>query len=110
MKKPAGPNTDSDPEVSKARKPNAKADGFRQQINRTKTNFFMKNVIVILLVIAGLFLAVKGINTIQSSTADVEILGLEINANDESGQTAGILYLILGAAALAGSYFAWKRG
>ena len=69
----------------------------------------MKNVIVIILLIAGIFLAVKGINTLQSSTADVEILGLEINANDESGQTAGILYLVLGAAAFFGSYLTWKR-
>ncbi|MCB0628506.1 MAG: hypothetical protein R2824_07420 [Saprospiraceae bacterium] len=69
----------------------------------------MKNAIVIILVVAGLFLAVKGIQTIQSSTADVSILGIEINANDESGQTAGIMYLGLGIAALAGSFFVWKK-
>lgn len=70
----------------------------------------MKMIIVVVLLIAGLFLAVKGIQIIQSSSADVEILGLEINANDEGGQATGIIYLLLGAAALAGSYFAWKRG
>lgn len=70
----------------------------------------MKNVIVVILLIAGIFLAVKGISTIQSSTADAEILGIEINASDESGQTAGILYLVLGIAAVAGSFLAWKKG
>jgi hypothetical protein len=69
----------------------------------------MKNAIVIILLIAGIFLAVKGIGTIQSSTADVDILGIEINANDESGQTAGLLYLGLGIAAMAGSFFVWKK-
>lgn len=69
----------------------------------------MKNAIVIILLIAGIFLAVKGIETVQSSTADIEILGLEINANDESGQTAGVLYLGLGIAAMAGSFFVWKK-
>ena len=69
----------------------------------------MKNAIVVILLIAGIFLAYKGISTFQSSTADVEILGLEINASDEGGQTAGIMYLVLGVAALFGSYFAWKR-
>lgn len=70
----------------------------------------MKNAIVIILLIAGIFLAFHGIQTIQSSSADVEILGLEIGASDKSGQTAGILYLVLGVAAMFGSYFAWKRG
>ncbi len=69
----------------------------------------MKNAIVIILLVAGLLLAYQGINTIQSSTADVEILGIDINASDEGGQTAGVLYLLLGIAALIGSYFAWKR-
>lgn len=69
----------------------------------------MKNAIVIVLLIAGIFLAVKGINTIQSSTADINFLGIEINANDESGQTAGIMYLVLATAAFFGSYFTWKK-
>lgn len=69
----------------------------------------MKNAVVIILLVAGLLLAYQGINTIQSSTADVEILGIDINASDEGGQTAGVLYLLLGIAALTGSYFAWKR-
>lgn len=69
----------------------------------------MKNAIVIILLVAGIFLAYQGIQTIQSSTADVEILGIDINASDEGGQTAGVLYLVLGVAAMAGSYFAWKK-
>lgn len=69
----------------------------------------MKNAIVIILLVAGIFLAYQGITTIQSSTADVEILGIDINASDEGGQTAGVLYLVLGVAAMAGSYFAWKK-
>lgn len=69
----------------------------------------MKNAIVIILLVAGIFLAYQGINTIQSSTADVEVLGIDINASDESGQTAGVLYLLLGVAALVGSYFAWRK-
>ncbi|PHN05059.1 DUF3185 family protein [Flavilitoribacter nigricans] len=69
----------------------------------------MKNAIVIILLLAGIFLAYQGIQTIQSSTADVEILGIDINASDEGGQAAGIMYLVLGVAALIGSYFAWKK-
>lgn len=69
----------------------------------------MKKIIPAILLVAGILLAVKGIQTIQSATAGVEFLGLEINASDESGQTAGIMYLVLGAAALFGSYVSWKK-
>lgn len=69
----------------------------------------MNNLLVIILLVAGIVLAVMGINTLQASSADVEVLGLEINANDESGQMAGVVYLVLAAAALFGSYFMWKR-
>jgi len=69
----------------------------------------MKKIIPAILLIAGLLLAVKGIQTIQSATAGVKLLGLEINASDESGQTAGIMYLLLGVGALIGSYMTWKK-
>lgn len=69
----------------------------------------MKNIFVIILLLSGLSLAVYGINTIQSATADVSLLGLEINASDESSRNAGIMYLLLGAGALASSFFFWKK-
>lgn len=69
----------------------------------------MKNIFVIILLLSGLILAVYGINTIQSATADVSLLGLEINASDESSRNAGIMYLLLGASALVSSFFFWKK-
>ncbi len=69
----------------------------------------MKKIIPIILLIAGLALAVKGIDTIQSSTTNVSFLGININASNESGQTAGIMYLLLGLGALVGGYMTWKK-
>lgn len=69
----------------------------------------MKKIIPIILLLAGLALAVKGVDTIQSATTNVSFLGIDINASDESGQTAGIIYLLLGLAALFGSYVTWKK-
>ncbi|GJM31935.1 MAG: hypothetical protein DHS20C18_09360 [Saprospiraceae bacterium] len=69
----------------------------------------MKNVIVIILLAVGVFLAIKGIETFQNSSADVEFLGIEISADDKSGQNAGIMYIVLGVIALVGSYFFWKK-
>lgn len=69
----------------------------------------MKKIIPIILLIAGLALAVKGVDTIQSSTTNVSFLGIDINASDESERTAGIMYLLLGLGALVGSYISWKK-
>ena len=69
----------------------------------------MKKGITLVLLIAGILLTVKGIDTLQASTAQADILGIEISASDESGQAAGITYLLLGVAGLVASYFSWKK-
>ncbi|PHI20096.1 hypothetical protein CEQ90_09075 [Lewinellaceae bacterium SD302] len=70
----------------------------------------MKQIIPILLIVAGLGLGFMGINTFQDSTASASFLGIDINASDEGGQMAGILYLVLGAVALvAGAMMARKK-
>lgn len=40
----------------------------------------MKNVIVLILLIAGITLLVMGVNTYQESTASLEFLGLDLSA------------------------------
>ncbi len=69
----------------------------------------MKNIIAIVLLAVGILLAIQGIQTFQESTASLKILGLKLNASDEGGQTAGIMYLVLGVLALLGSFFVWKK-
>lgn len=69
----------------------------------------MKKVITLVLLVAGILLTVKGIDTLRAATASADILGIEISASDESGQAAGITYLLLGLAGLAASYFSWKK-
>lgn len=69
----------------------------------------MKKVITLALLVIGVFLTIKGVETLQAATANAEFLGLEIQANDKSGQTAGLIYTLLGIAAFAASYFSWKK-
>lgn len=70
----------------------------------------MKQIVPILLIVAGLGLGFMGINTFQDSTANASFLGININASDEGGQMTGILYLVLGAVALvAGAMMARKK-
>lgn len=61
----------------------------------------MKAILPIILVVAGLVFAYFAITTFQSSTADVSILGIDINASDEGGQMTAAIYGVLSVVCLA---------
>lgn len=63
----------------------------------------------ILLLIAGIVLIVLAVNTYQEASASLEVLGMELSAQNESGQQKAVLYLVLGLVSLTGSYLAWRR-
>ena len=63
----------------------------------------------ILLLIAGIALIVLAVNTYQEASASLEVLGMELSAQNESGQQKAVLYLVLGLVSLTGSYLAWRR-
>lgn len=69
----------------------------------------MKKAFPIILMVAGLLLAIFGINSFQESTASVSFLGIDVNASDESGQTAGIMYLVIGAISLIAGYMMYRK-
>ena len=69
----------------------------------------MKNLIILILLIAGIVLVIMGIQTYQESSASLNLLGMEISAKDESGQRSAMLYFILALASLAAGYFVWKK-
>ena len=64
----------------------------------------MKKLLPVILIIAGIGLAVLGVTTFQNSTADVSFLGLDISASDKSGQQAAILYFVVAAVCLFTGY------
>ena len=53
----------------------------------------------IIMLVAGLYLGYIGINKISNNTNNIKVLGMEIDASNENGQTKGILFLV-GAAIL----------
>ncbi|MCO6491165.1 MAG: hypothetical protein J5I98_22295 [Phaeodactylibacter sp.] len=69
----------------------------------------MKKLMAILLLIAGIVLIVLAVNTYQEASASLEVLGMELSAQNESGQQRAVLYLVLGLVSLTGSYLAWRR-
>lgn len=82
---------------------------FRTLKRKSKKIIVMKNLIVVILLIAGIVLAFYGIQTYQESSANLEVLGMELSANDKSGQRSAIMYFALALASLAGGYFVWKK-
>ena len=65
----------------------------------------MKTVIGIILIIAALVLGYLGVNQVQESSNSVEILGVELSAEDKGGKETGYIQLGLGVVALAGGIF-----
>ncbi len=65
----------------------------------------MKTVIGIILIVAALFLGYLGVNQVQESANSVEILGVELSAEDKGGKETGYIHMGLGVVALAGGIF-----
>lgn len=70
----------------------------------------MKTVIGILLIVAALFLGYLGVNQIQQSAGSVEVLGIELSAEDKGGKETGYIELALGVVSLvAGIYLLGQK-
>ena len=65
----------------------------------------MKKIIGIILIIAALVLGYLGVNQVQESAKSVEVLGIELSAEDKGGKETGYIELALGIVALVGGIF-----
>jgi uncharacterized protein (UPF0333 family) len=65
----------------------------------------MNKLIGAVLIIASLAIAYVGINKISQSTESVSVLGVKIEASDNSGKTEGFLFLGLAIVLLAGGIY-----
>ena len=62
-------------------------------------------IIGIILIIISLSVGYIGINKIADNTKEINLLGLKINASNESGKQEGYLYLGLGIILLVGGIY-----
>ncbi len=70
----------------------------------------MKAIIGVILIVAALFLGYLGINQVQKSANSVEVLGIELSAEDKGGKETGYIELGLGVVSLvAGIYLLGKK-
>lgn len=65
----------------------------------------MKKIIGIILIVAALFLGYLGVNQVQESANSVEVLGIELSAEDKGGKETGYIEIALAVVALAGGIF-----
>lgn len=69
----------------------------------------MNKIISGVLIIAGLAIGYVGFNKIAASTESVKVLGVKIEASNDSGKQEGYLYLGLGILLLAGGGYTLKN-
>ena len=67
-------------------------------------------IIGTLLILGGLALGYVGINKIADSTKEINLLGLKINASNESGQQQGYIYLGAAILIFGGGLYTLKNG
>lgn len=65
-------------------------------------------IIGIILIVISLGIGYVGINKVSASTNEVKVLGLEIDASNENGQTQGYIYLAVAALVFAGGIYSLK--
>ena len=65
-------------------------------------------IIGIILIVISLGIGYVGINKVSASTNEVDVLGIEIDASNESGQTQGYIYLSVAALVFAGGIYSLK--
>jgi hypothetical protein len=68
------------------------------------------SIIGIVLIAAAAILGYMGIQKVQSSSASVKVLGIEIEAEDNSGKEQGYIYLGLAVVLLAGGVYTLNGG
>jgi hypothetical protein len=66
-------------------------------------------IIAAVLIIGSLFLGYIGYNKVSQSTNEVNVLGIQIEASNESGQQEGYLFLGLAAVVFAGGIYTLNK-
>ena len=61
------------------------------------------------LIIAGLYVGYLGINKVANNSAEVKVLGIEIDASNESGKEQGFLYIGLAIVLFGGGIYSINK-
>ena len=61
------------------------------------------------LIIGALYIGYLGINKVSNNSKEVEVLGLEIDASNESGKKQGFLYIGLAVVLFGGGIYSLNK-
>jgi hypothetical protein len=66
-------------------------------------------IIGIILIIFSIYIGYQGVNKIADNTAEINFLGIKVDASNESGQSKGYLFVGLAVVLFIGGIFAVKK-
>lgn len=66
-------------------------------------------IIGIILIIFSIYIGYQGVNKIADNTAEINFLGIKVDASNESGQSKGYLFVGIAVVLFAGGIFAVKK-
>ncbi|NHN26877.1 hypothetical protein FIA58_014425 [Flavobacterium jejuense] len=66
-------------------------------------------IIGIVLIALSIYLGYLGINKVSNNTSEINFLGIEIDASNESGQNQGFIFLGLAGVLLLGGVYTVKK-
>ncbi len=69
----------------------------------------LSKIIALILIIISLGLGYSGLNKIKENSAEVNLLGLKIEASNQSEKQQGYIYLGLAVALLAGGLYTLNK-
>lgn len=82
----------------------------QQEFHNHQTDYMNTNKIIgTILIVVSLFIGYTGINKVSQNDASVKVLGLKIDASNESGKNQGFIYIGLAAIIFIGGIFTINR-
>ncbi|WP_339833978.1 hypothetical protein [uncultured Flavobacterium sp.] len=66
-------------------------------------------IIGAVLILGAIYIGYLGINKVSNSSAEVEVLGLEIDASNDSGKERGFLYIGLAIVLFGGGIYSLNK-
>jgi hypothetical protein len=66
-------------------------------------------IIGAVLILASLYIGYLGINKVSNSSAKVEVIGIEIDASNDSGKEQGFIYIGLAVVLFGGGIYSLNK-
>lgn len=66
-------------------------------------------ILGVVLILGAIYMAYLGINKVSNNSKEVEIIGIEIDASNESGKEQGFLYIGLAVVLFGGGIYSLNK-